>query len=281
MPAPSAAARAQPADDVLGAPTTASSNALPYSAYIHVPPKAPAGKPLQVVIALHGMNGEGKGFAGSLIKAADQHNWLLVAPTIAYGNWRDPSAVALEDIEIAERLNATIQRLPGLTGLKLKDHVKIFGFSRGAQVAHRFALSYPEDVSVVVAYSAGTYTLPLTSVRVVSGARPESLPFPYGIADLPARLGHPINFALFKQVRFLIGVGGNDNKPGDVPRQWDEYLGNTRLGRAEQFSQALNKSGGNCTLKVFPGVGHEITNDMLTQAEQFFAADEPLVVTGS
>lgn len=268
-----------PGSDTLGAPLEPESSALPYSAFIHVPPKASPGEPLQVVVALHGMNGEGKGFASALIKAADRHNWLLVAPTIHYGNWFDPDSVAKEDIAIAERLNATIQRLPDLTGLRLKTRVKVFGFSRGAQVAHRFALSYPEDVAVVVAYSAGTYTLPVTAIREGGDTRSLQLVFPYGIADLAKRLGHPVNYALFRNIRFLVGVGGNDNKPGDVPRQWDDYLGPTRLERAQQFTRALNKTGTNCTLKVFPGVGHEVTNDMLAQAEQFFAADEATPLT--
>jgi dienelactone hydrolase len=220
------------------------------------------------------MNGEGKGFASALAKAADRHNWVLAGPTISYGDWLNPESVAREDAVILQRLHATIKSMPALTGRRLKPQVRLFGFSRGAQIAHRYALAYPEDVSSVVAYSAGTYTLPMASADIDLDGNPDTLLFPYGIADLGTRIGHPVDRVQVRQVRFLIGVGANDNRPGDVPRQWDRYVGKSRVERAQQFHSVLKKSGSNCTLKVFPGTGHEVTQDMLALAEVFFEGDE-------
>src|SRR5919198_925192 len=57
------------------------------SVYVR-PPRASAatqGKPVQVLLALHGMGGNGESFSKDLIEQADRYGWLLVAPTIEYG----------------------------------------------------------------------------------------------------------------------------------------------------------------------------------------------------
>jgi hypothetical protein len=51
------------------------------------------GQPLRVLVALHGIGGDGATFASDLAAAADQHGWLLVAPTVAYGDWCGPSTL--------------------------------------------------------------------------------------------------------------------------------------------------------------------------------------------
>src|SRR5947209_5500527 len=150
-----------------------------------------------------------------------------------------------------------------------KPPVDLIGFSRGAQVAHRFALFFPEDVDRVVAFSAGTYTMPYRTKDIDGDGRPDMLALPYGSADFNKRLGHPINPLRLKQVRFLIGVGSADNSAGDVPHQWDVYEGKTRLERALEFADALRSQGVRCSLQVFPGVGHEVTRAILNQPVQF------------
>jgi poly(3-hydroxybutyrate) depolymerase len=67
------------------------------SVYVRPPHTAPQGKPLQVLLALHGMGGTGEGFSRDLIEQADHYNWLLVAPTIDYGDWTNPTHVAREE----------------------------------------------------------------------------------------------------------------------------------------------------------------------------------------
>ncbi len=246
----------------------------PFAAYTYVPTTASAHQPLQVLVALHGMGGEGKGFAAPLIKEAERNGWLLVAPTIPYGDWHNPDQVAQEDVEIAQRLIATIDLLSEQMHLAVKPQVHLIGFSRGAQVAHRFALFFPDHVDRVVAFSAGTYTLPFRTRDIDGDGQADMIVLPYGAADMNKRVGHPINPIRLKQVRFLIGVGGSDNVANDVPRQWDAYVGKTRLERAHAFVDALKSQGMHCTLQVFPGVGHEVTNAMWTQAVQFLSSSD-------
>src|SRR5205814_3154287 len=70
----------------------------PYPSYIYIPTHAEERQPLQVVLALHGMGGEGKAFGANMIKEAERNGWLLVAPTINYGDWHNPDVVAGEEI---------------------------------------------------------------------------------------------------------------------------------------------------------------------------------------
>src|SRR3982074_368095 len=52
--------------------------------YVRPPQASAAGQPLKVLIALHGMGGNGPDFGTALGAQADAHGWLIVAPTIAY-----------------------------------------------------------------------------------------------------------------------------------------------------------------------------------------------------
>ena len=140
----------------------------------------------------------------------------------------------------------------------MNDQVLLFGHSRGAQLALRFTEVHPEQVAGVAAFSAGTYTLPLTRYN-----GDHSLNFPFGIANLAQDDGgKPFDAGEFRSVPIWIGVGGNDTNPNDVPDAWDSYIGDDRLERAQQFASTLSGMGADVTLQVFPGADHSLTEDM-------------------
>src|SRR5438105_1023888 len=64
------------------------------SVFIRPPHATTPGKPVQVMLALHGMGGTGEDFSRELVEQADHYGWLLVAPTIDYGDWTRPEMVA-------------------------------------------------------------------------------------------------------------------------------------------------------------------------------------------
>ena len=53
------------------------------SVYFRPPTGAPSDRPLQVLIALHGMGGDGEVFSRDLAEQADKYGWAIGAPTIA------------------------------------------------------------------------------------------------------------------------------------------------------------------------------------------------------
>lgn len=226
--------------------------------YVRLPRSNPHG-PLQVLVALHGMGGNGNNFGGVLADEADAHGWLIVAPTIRYGDWTNPELIAHEDPALIAWLADYLQTLTQRTGLPVQPKVLLFGHSRGAQLALRFTEINPNQVEGVAAVSAGTYTLPV-STDASSG---QTLEFPYGIANLAqSDGGETFDAADFASVPIWIGVGGADNNTADVPAAWSPYIGSNRVARAQNFTSALQKIGADVSLTVFPNTDHTLTQAM-------------------
>lgn len=256
-------------------PTTIARPARPFpdsELYLHIPPHLNTQQPVRVLLVLHGMGGQGASFAQSLLNEADQNNWLVVAPTFSYHDYMDLKQLVDDDLNLASKLSDTLAVLPKKLNLKLRSRVLVYGFSRGAQLGHRFAMMYPEQVSSVVAISAGSYTLPFEARKSDQGA--QRLPFPFGVGDLDKLAGRPFNWSSFRQVSFWIGVGDKDNCSTDVPRAFDPYVGENRIERARNFEQALRAQGITVRLAIFPNAGHEITVEMRKGAVQFLRERE-------
>jgi pimeloyl-ACP methyl ester carboxylesterase len=236
--------------------------------YVHVPPVI-SGR-LRVLVALHGMGQEAHSFCEALLARADFEDWVIVAPTYNYGDWRDPNQVAREESSrFIPRLHEFLQELPGRTGLDLEPRAALLGFSRGAQLAQRFAMIYPEQTLAVAAFSAGTYTLPESQAQ--AQGRNVRLAYPLGTADVRERFGRGFDGAALQRIPFLVGVGADDRNPADLPRQWDPYLGDNRVARAQAIVGRLTDLGVAAELVLFPGVGHGLNDAMRLRAFDFIA----------
>lgn len=233
--------------------------------YVYVPAGAARAQPARVLVALHGMGGDGATFSRDLLAVADANNWVVVAPTFIYRDYKDPALVLADDAAHLPQLAAIIAGLPARTGLALRPRVLLYGFSRGAQTAQRFATVYPGRVLGVAALSAADYTLPTATAP--NDGRP--LPFPYGVADQRAIFGHPFDLAALRGVSFLIGVGGQDTNADDVPRAWDPYLGRTRVERATSYVRALREGGLSASLRIDPTSAHGVSQRMRDDALAF------------
>jgi poly(3-hydroxybutyrate) depolymerase len=236
--------------------------------FVHVPPVIDGR--VQVLVVLHGMEGNGPAFARPLRARTDREGWLVVAPTYLYGNWQDPTQVVREETAgFLPRLHAFLAELPARTGLDLAPRVVVYGASRGGQLAERFAMVYPEQTYGVAAMAGGTWTLPLNTTEVDGHRVP--LPYPFGAADLRERFGHDLDVAALRRIPFWVGVGGEDRDPAAVPRQWDPYLGSTRVERARTIVRRLADLGATVEFTLFPGAGHTLTDEMQARALDFLA----------
>ena len=222
-----------------------------------IPVHAAARGPLPVLVAVHGMGGDGKSFSQNLITRAEQDGWIVVAPTFQYQDYHDPNLVRQDDTAMLPRLKRLIDDLPAQTGLPIRQKVLLYGFSRGAQIVHRFAEFYPDRTLAVALFSAGSYTLPTTA-----------LTFPFGVSDLQRYTDTSFNADAFRLVPFFLGVGGADSNPEDAPRAWDAE-GTTRIARAQSFAQTLTSLGLAASFAIFPDIGHDVTADMRGQAMSF------------
>jgi predicted esterase len=232
------------------------------------------GATLPVVLVLHGVDFDGPAMAAVTRSRAQARGWAVLAPTVAYGDWRDPDTAREEELRLPTRLDALLGGAAAETGAPLARGARVFGFSRGAQAATRLALFYPERVTAVAAFSAGTYTLPVASVPSPEGP-PLEAPLPFGVADLPHRTGRELALDRLGLVPFLVGAGAADDRAADVPRQWDPYVGRTRVERAQRFAAALTQLGVPARTDILPGTGHELTEAMLDAAFGFFDQAAP------
>ena len=252
------------------APVTATSAAYTLDqqgAFIYVPSNAAQRQPLPVLVAVHGMGGNGRDFCQDLLATAERNGWIVVAPTFTYQDYKDPALVVQDDTTFLPRLAALLEQLPARTGLQTRDRALLYGHSRGAQLVHRFATFYPDRTAGVAALSAGSYTLPLRTMLVEG--RSQTLPLPYGVSDLGRYLGHDFDYAAFQRVPFRVEVGGEDTNPDDAPRAWDPYLGRTRVDRARAYARTLADIGVGATLQVYPGAGHGVSAAMHDDALRF------------
>lgn len=235
--------------------------------FIYIPNNAEHFQPVQILVAMHGMGGDGVNFCQNLLAAADRNGWIVVAPTFKYQDYMNPDLVLQDDLAFLPRLKEMIDSVPARSGLTTRNKVLLYGYSRGGQAAHRFATYYPERTLAVVSLSAGSYTLPLDTMLV--NGKSQKLALPYGVADLQQRLGKGFNYDTFKGIPFRIEVGGNDTNANEVPRSWDAFEGKTRVDRARAYTVALQNIGVDASLAVYPGVDHGGTPQMVTDGMAF------------
>lgn len=235
--------------------------------YIYIPSTIDTTQPAQVLVTMHGMGDNGQNFCQSMVPAAERNGWIIVSPTFKYHDYMNADSSLQDDLTFLPKLTSILDGVPARVGLATRNKVLLFGFSRGGQAVHRFATLYPERVAAVALNSAGSYTLPLNSMLV--NGRAQTLPLPYGVANMAAVTGHAFDFATFQQIPFRISVGGADVNPNVTPRAWDAYIGTTRVDRAANYTRILQNVGMNATLAVYPGVGHQVTQQMVDEQAAF------------
>ena len=216
--------------------------------------------PVTLVLVLPGLGNKGRPLASEFVGAAEEHRWLLLAPSPDYDPIANESLPAA-DLRVDQSLMALVDQVTKTSRFHVAPAIDLIGFSRGAQSAHRFALRHPDRVAALASFSAGTYTMP-TSTE----------PYPYGIGNFALwNHQHPFDAAALRQVRAFVGVGEADANAADVVRDWDAVGGTTRLERGTRFAQALRQLSVPTRFQTYPGVGHVFAPAMLSDTTAWFA----------
>lgn len=238
---------------------------LPVSIYVP-PADSLNGQTPQVLFALHGMFYNGGDFGKPLLDFARDNRLVLVAPTFNYNvNYKDPQVVTNEDLQLTRQLSQVFAQLPQAIGMKVQDKLLLFGFSRGAQLSHHFAMFYPALIRSAAVLSAGAYTLPQSQFD----SKP--IPFPFGLSNFQQLTGNPFDTTDFDKIPFDVQVGLQDNDPNQVSHPYDPYIGNNRVVRAQSFYQALKNAGVDAILNLIPNTVHEVSPGQLRAAEAFLS----------
>lgn len=224
--------------------------------FLYVPHQADAASP--VVVLVHGIARNAAEHAFRFRPEADKAAAILVAPLFladAYGQYQqvvDPRSGVRADLALFDMLAA----VGAETGARA-DPFYLFGFSGGAQFAHRLAMLHPERVAAISVAAAGWYTLPDPELR-----------YPLGIGS------SPVSNRRFDPDRFLtvprhVLIGESDvSRDASLRknRTLDRLQGRTRLARAHSWFGAMERVSEErgvrstpASLTLLPGAGHNFT----------------------
>lgn len=228
-----------------------------------------------LLVVVHGRSRSVMLLAEAFAEAANAEGFTVLMPVFdreTYGGFQilrglgGPNAAS-------DALSAACEDAAWRLGI-VPPPVALFGFSGGAQFAHRYAMRFPERVTGLVAAAAGWYTMPNPRLAFPFGCAPSSH-MPEGIPDLGA----------FLRVPTRVMVGDQDVERDNhlrTSRAIDEEQGLHRFERARRWVDALSRSAmdrgieADIALEVLPGCSHSaaeaIRNGALVQRSVSFLA---------
>ena len=198
---------------------------------LYVPTRAARGA--SIFVTVHGISRNLEEHATLLAPYADEHGMVLVAPSFTRdrheGYQRLGAGRAGRRADVA--LDAILDEVAASTGADAR-RFHLFGYSGGAQFAHRYTLAHPERVRGAVIGAAGWYTFP-----------DDKTPYPYGLGPSAERSGLRFDPARFLRVPITVLVGADDTEQGENLRRnplVDRQQGTTRRERARRWVEAMN-----------------------------------------
>ena len=203
------------------------------------------------LVCVHGIGRDAQGHVAAFTDWAERTGTELLAPLFDRRRYRGYQRLKSSNrtLHPAAALDAILDETVGTQPCLL------YGFSGGAQFAHRYALVRPERVAGIALAAAGWYTFPTAAAS-----------FPYGLA--PGRLPESlvIDFPAFLQLPKCVLVGDQDVERDPSLRSnrvLDREQGDNRLARATAWVAAVNRASAKagqvpaCRLAVVPGAGHD------------------------
>lgn len=207
-----------------------------------------------VLVAVHGISRNAAEIALRFAQDPAFAGTTIIAPLFtreAFGQYQQLRARKSGQVRADHALIALLDDLAAEHGIA-PDRFALFGFSGGAQMAHRFAMFHPGRVRRLCVVSAGWYCMPHTDIT-----------YPHGIGDGE---GRAIVGPEFLDIPTAVIVGNRDTRIDASVRQ-DEIInlrqGRNRLRRARCYTRALRcyaESQGKhsaATLLTLPGVSHD------------------------
>jgi pimeloyl-ACP methyl ester carboxylesterase len=214
------------------------------------------------LFALHGISRD----VGALYEAFEQPAMLagriLVIPHFHQKDWQIFQRIGAARPD--KSLLALKQTLRD-SGICTAPQIEIFGYSGGAQLAHRFAMLYPQHVSRLHLGAAGWYCLPDTTLAYPAGLR-KAAAKPNAAPNF--RSAKVVQLEQFLRIPLRVYVGTEDTQRDPVMRtapDLDEVQGRHRLARATTYVARFAAAGArhqiipDASLTHLAGCGHDFS----------------------
>lgn len=209
------------------------------------------------LVAVHGILRDARGQARRFANAAAAAGRTVIAPLFDPRDFPGYQQVIMRsraDIAMLDLMDY-LRR----TGIIHGRRFDLFGYSGGAQFAHRFAMLHPNWIGRLSIASAGWFTFP------------DQTPYPCGLGkpERPSRAWSPYvgaGLTDFLRLPIRVCVGELDNSPDEHTRSApaiDRQQGLDRLSRARNWTAALIRKSAalglsaDIRLHELPGCGHD------------------------
>ncbi len=206
----------------------ASSGRLPY--FIFQPAMAAPG--VAPVMAIHGWTRNAAEHAFRLASYAEEKGAVLIAPLFSKSAHKHYQRLELREGETcpADALDRMLIDVSHRFGIDTSQ-INLFGFSGGAQFAHRYSLMRPSRVNRLVLMAAGWFTMPDLKAAYPLGLAPSKV-----LADRPL----DIDGLLARPTRVLVGGRDIDRDASlKTGKRIDKVQGYTRVERARNWTSAM------------------------------------------
>lgn len=214
-------------------------------------------KPPLVIVA-HGSDRDAAGMLDAMRQGLAGRSVAILAPLFAAeidgedhsDGYKFLVSAGIDYIAVTKSMIAAASLLSGGFG-----RVYLFGFSGGAQFAHRYALFCASELSGLVVASPGNVTL-----------LDETYEWWPGLGGAAAAIGREIDIQSLCRIPVEIIIGSQDRAAGLVQRPagtlhgspYEGLAGASRLERARSLTRSLQSHGIRTALHEMDGVGHEL-----------------------
>ncbi len=228
-------------------------------------------KQAPLIISVHGSSRNARDFRDHFACLAQARDAVVLAPLFPMDMTtsvpdQQYTTLAAERTRADLVLLAMVDELAALLQMTF-SRTLMFGFSGGAQFAHRFTYVHPARVQALSIAAPGFVTLPW-----------RHKPWWCGVADLAARFGQAYDAQSLRALPVQMLIGSQDDEPAHVwtldemgltAAEYQRY-GHTRLARLQSLADAWRSEGVAVEHTVLDGVGHVAPGPIVEAAQTFF-----------
>jgi pimeloyl-ACP methyl ester carboxylesterase len=221
-----------------------------YLAY-HPPGAASSADPLQMLVTIHGSDHRHEEMCRFFSRLADETHCIVLAPLLVPGSsWPDPDGYKFLRSEHAHYDRLLLDMIDE-AGARFGAHTQrffLYGFSGGAQFAHRFFYIYPQRLHALGIAAPGMVTL-IDSTREAW----------VGTQRLRALCGHELDRQQLPRICVQLSVGDRDTTPhfGALGAAAYNHAGLNRLERLRTLAANYRAHGISVEHRELAGVGHD------------------------